>query len=133
MFVYVKYNEIDTGDTTLTFREVGTVVKVKKITKGFAVLTADELADINTCIDAQDSAIEVTQISKELFVEATKDSEAVKAIDAATGMRIRTKYSLDDELSMNYKANDSASKIEFLAFRQEQINIAKEQKAELGL
>jgi hypothetical protein len=34
---------------------------------------------------------------------------------------------------MNYKASDSASKIEFLEFRQEQINIAKEQKAELGL
>ena len=48
-------------------------------------------------------------------------------------MRIREKYSLDDELSMNYKADDSSSKIAFLDYRNEQIAICKEQKAELGL
>lgn len=133
MYVYVKYNEVVTDETTLTFNEVGTNVKVKKIAKGFAVLVADDLSDINTVIDAQDPAIQTSQISKELFVEATKESEAVKAINAAVGIRIRDKYSLDDELSMTYKADDSISKVEFLAFRQEQINIAKEQRAELGL
>ena len=48
-------------------------------------------------------------------------------------MRIREKYTLDDELSMVYKSAESISKVEFLAYRQEQVNIAKEQKAELGL
>ena len=133
MFVYVKYNEVNTGETTLTFNEIGTAVEVKKIQKGFSVLKSENLTDINTLIDAQDVAIEVSQISKELFVEAVKDSETVKAIDAAVGMRIREKYTLDDELSMAYKADDSISKVEFLAYRQEQVNIAKEQKAELGL
>jgi hypothetical protein len=133
MFIYLKYNDVDTGETTITFNEVGTTVEVKKIQKGFVVLKAENLADITAVIDAQDPAIEVSQISKELFVEATKDAEVVKAIDAAVGMRIREKYTLDDELSMAYKANDSISKVEFLAYRQEQVNIAKEQKAELGL
>ena len=133
MFVYVKFNEINTGATTLTFNEVGVKVEVKKIAKGYAVLKADNLADINEVIDAQDAQIEVSQISKELFVDATKDAEIVKAIDAAVGMRIRERYSLDDELSMNYKADDSSSKIAFLAYRDEQIAICKEQKAELGL
>ena len=133
MFVYVKYNDVDTGATTITFNEVGTTVEVKKIKKGFVVLKAENLADITAVIDAQDPAIEVSQISKELFVEATKESETVKAIDAAVGMRIRERYSLEDELSMNYKANDSSSKIAFLAYRDEQIAICKEQKAELGL
>lgn len=133
MFVYLKYNDVDTGETTITFNEVGTTVEVKKIQKGFVVLKAENLADITAVIDAQDPAIEVSQISKELFVEATKDAEIVKAIDAAVGMRIREKYTLDDELSMAYKADDSISKVEFLAYRQEQVNIAKEQKAELGL
>lgn len=132
MFKYIKYSEIDTGETTLTFNEVGTTVEVKKIKKGFVVLKAENLEDINAVIDAQDPQIEVSQISKELFVDSVKDAEIVKAIDAAVGMRIRAKYTLDDELSMAYKT-DSISKIEFLAFRQEQINIAKEQKAELGL
>lgn len=133
MFTYLKYNDVDTGETTITFNEVGTIVEVKKIQKGFVVLKAENLADITAVIDAQDPAIEVSQISKELFIEATKDAEIVKAIDAAVGMRIREKYTLDDELSMVYKADDSISKVEFLAFRQEQVNIAKEQKAELGL
>lgn len=133
MFTYLKYNDVDTGETTITFNEVGTTVEVKKIQKGFVVLKAENLADITAVIDAQDPAIEVSQISKELFVEATKDAEIVKAIDAAVGMRIREKYTLDDELSMAYKADDSISKVEFLAYRQEQVNIAKEQKAELGL
>lgn len=133
MFVYVKYNEVNTGETTLTFNEIGTAVEVKKIQKGFSVLKSENLTDINTLIDAQDVAIEVSQISKELFVEAVKDSETVKAIDAAVGMRIREKYTLDDELSMAYKADDSISKVEFLVYRQEQVNIAKEQKAEVGL
>ena len=133
MFVYVKYNEVNTGETTLTFNEIGTAVEVKKIQKGFSVLKSENLIDINTLIDAQDVAIEVSQISKELFVEAVKDSETVKAIDAAVGMRIREKYTLDDELSMAYKADDSISKVEFLVYRQEQVNIAKEQKAEVGL
>ena len=133
MFVYLKYNDVDTGETTITFNEVGTTVEVKKIKKGFVVLKAENLADITAVIDAQDPAIEVSQISKELFVEATKDAEIVKAIDASVGMRIREKYTLDDELSMAYKADDSIPKVEFLAFRQEQVNIAKEQKVELGL
>mgnify|MGYP000977433623 CR=1 FL=1 len=133
MFVYLKYNDVDTGETTITFNEVGTTVEVKKIQKGFVVLKAENLADITAVIDAQDPAIEVSQISKELFVEATKDAEIVKAIDAAVGMRIREKYTLDDELSMVYKSAESISKVEFLAYRQEQVNIAKEQKAELGL
>lgn len=133
MFAYLKYNDVDTGETTITFNEVGTIVEVKKIQKGFVVLKAENLIDITAVIDAQDPAIEVSQISKELFVEATKDAEIVKAIDAAVGMRIREKYTLDDELSMAYKADDSISKVEFLAYRQEQVNIAKEQKAELGL
>lgn len=133
MFIYVKYNEIDTGETTLTFKEVGTIVKVKRIAKGFIVLEAENTVDINTIIDAQDPAIEVSQISKELFVEATKESEVVKVINAGVGMRIRAKYSLDDELSMTYKADDSISKVEFLTFRENQINIAKAQRAELGL
>lgn len=133
MFAYLKYNDVDTGVTTITFNEVGAMVEVKKIQKGFVVLKAENLADITAVIDAQDPAIEVSQISKELFVEATKDAEIVKAIDAAVSMRIREKYTLDDELSMAYKADDSISKVEFLAFRQEQVNIAKEQKAELGL
>lgn len=133
MFIYVKYNEINTGETTLTFNEVGTVVEVKKIAKGFAVLKAENLSDINAIIDAQDSQIEVSQISKELFLDSVKDSEIVKAIDAAVSMRIREKYTLDDELSMNYKADDDAEKIAFLAFRTEQIQIGREQKAELGL
>lgn len=133
MFAYLKYNDVDTGVTTITFNEVGAMVEVKKIQKGFVVLKAENLADITAVIDAQDPAIEVSQISKELFVEATKDAEIVKAIDAAVGMRIREKYALDDELSMSYKADASISKVEFLAFRQEQVNIAKEQKAELGL
>ena len=133
MFAYLKYNDVDTGVTTITFNEVGAMVEVKKIQKGFVVLKAENLADITAVIDAQDPAIEVSQISKELFVEATKDAEIVKAIDAAVSMRIREKYTLDDELSMAYKADDPIPKVEFLAFRQEQVNIAKEQKAELGL
>lgn len=133
MFVYVKYNEVNTGETTLTFNEIGTAVEVKRIDKGYAVLKAENLTDINTLIDAQDTAIEVSQISKELFVDAVKDSEIVKAIDAAVGLRIREKYTLDDELSMAYKSETSNSKIAFLEFRQEQIKIAKEQKEELGL
>ena len=133
MFVYVKYNEVNTGETTLTFNEIGTAVEVKRIDKGYAVLKAENLTDINTLIDAQDTAIEVSQISKELFVDAVKDSEIVKAIDAAVGLRIREKYTLDDELSMAYKSETSNSKIAFLEFRAEQIAIAKEQKEELGL
>ena len=133
MFVYVKYNDVNTGETTITFNEVGTTVEVKKIAKGFAVLKAENLADITAVIDAQDPAIEVSQISKELFVDATKESEVVKVINAGVGMRIRAKYSLDDELSMTYKADDSISKVEFLTFRENQINIAKAQRAELGL
>lgn len=133
MFTYLKYNDVDTSETTITFNEVGTTVEVKKIQKGFVVLKAENLADITAVIDAQDPAIEVSQISKELFVEATKESETVKAIDAAVGMRIRTKYSLDDELSMAHKSAESSSKIAFMEFRAEQIAIAKEQKAELGL
>lgn len=131
--VYVKYNEINTGTTTLTFNEIGTAVEVKKIGKGFAVLKAENLTDINNLIDAQESEIQVSQISKELFAEAVKDSETIKAIDAAVGLRIREKYTLDDELSMNYKADDNAEKVQFLAFRQEQIQIGRDQKAELGL
>lgn len=133
MFVYVKYNDVDTGATTITFNEVGTTVEVKKIAKGFVVLKAENLAEINKVIDAQDPAIGVSQISKELFVDVTKESETVKAIDAAVGMRIRAKYSLDDELSMAYKSAESSSKIAFMEFRAEQIAIAKEQKEELGL
>jgi len=133
MFVYVKYNDVNTGETTITFNECSLDVEVKKIKKGFVVLKAENLTDITAVIDAQDPAIEVSQISKELFVEATKDAEIVKAIDASVGMRIREKYTLDDELSMAHKADDSISKVEFLAYRQEQVNIAKEQKAELGL
>lgn len=133
MFVYVKYNEVNTGETTLTFIEVGTTVEVKRLGKGFAVLKAENLSDINEVIDAQDSQIEVSQISKELFLDSVKDSEIVKAIDAAVGMRIREKYTLDDELSMNYKADDNAEKVQFLEFRQEQIQIGRDQKAELGL
>ena len=133
MNVYVKYSEINTGATTLTFNEVGVKVEVKRIAKGYAVLKADELVDINDVIDAQDSQIQVSQISKELFVAATKDAEIVKAIDNSVGMRIREVYSLDDELSMAYKADDSSTKIAFLAYRDEQIAICKEQKAELGL
>ena len=133
MFVYVKYHEINTGATTLTFNEFGVKVEVKKIAKGYAILKADNLADINEVIDAQDAQIEVSQISKELFVDATKDSETVKAIDAAVGMRIRAKYSLGDVLSMAYKSAESSSKIAFMEFRTEQIAIAKEQKEELGL
>lgn len=133
MFVYVKYNEVNTGETTLTFNEVGTVVEVKKIAKGFAVLKAENLSDINEVIDAQDSQIEVSQISKELFLDSVKDSETVKVIDAAVGLRIRERYTLDEELSMAYKPETSSSKIAFLEFRQEQIQIGREQKAELGL
>lgn len=133
MFVYVKYNEVNTGETTLTFIEVGTTVEVKRLGKGFAVLKAENLSDINEVIDAQDSQIEVSQISKELFLDSVKDSETIKAIDAAVGLRIRERYTLDEELSMAYKSETSSSKIAFLEFRQEQINIAKEQKAELGL
>lgn len=133
MFVYVKYNEVNTGETTLTFIEVGTTVEVKRLGKGFAVLKAENLSDINEVIDAQDSQIEVSQISKELFLDSVKDSETIKAIDAAVGLRIRERYTLDEELSMAYKPETSSSKIAFLEFRQEQINIAKEQKAELGL
>lgn len=133
MFVYIKYNNVNTGETTITFNEVGTTVEVKKIAKGFVVLKAENLADITAVIDAQDPAIEVSQISKELFVDATKESETVKAIDAAVGMRIRDKYSLDDELSMAYKSAESSSKIAFMEFRTEQIAIAKEQKEVLGL
>lgn len=133
MFVYVKYNEVNTGETTLTFIEVGTTVEVKRLGKGFAVLKAENLSDINEVIDAQDSQIEVSQISKELFLDSVKDSEIVKAIDAAVGMRIREKYTLDDELSMAYKADDNIEKIAFLNFRAEQIAIGRDQKAEIGL
>lgn len=133
MFIYVKYDEINTGETTISFNEVGVDVEVKKIAKGFAILKGENLESINNVIDAQDPLINVSQLTKELFVDATKDSETVKAIDAAVGLRIRAKYSLDDELSMAHKTNESASKVEFLAFRQEQIDIAKEQKAEIGL
>ena len=74
MFVYLKYNDVDTGETTITFNEVGTTVEVKKIQKGFVVLKAENLADITAVIDAQDPAIEVSQISKELFVASTNNS-----------------------------------------------------------
>ena len=68
-----------------------------------------------------------------LYTELAKDSEAVKAIDSATGARIRAKYSLEDELSMNYKANDNPEKIAFLEYREEQIELGRNQKKEMGL
>ena len=130
---YVKYTEVEKEDTTLAFNEMGVDVEVKKIAPGYAVLFADTVGAINTVIDAQSEEISVSIITKDLFVDATSNSQTVKAIESAVDMRIRDKYTLGDELSMNHKLETSASKIAYLAFRQEQIDICKEQKAELGL
>ena len=92
-----------------------------------------EQKNIDDCIDNQNPQISAVKISKEVFTELAKDSEAVKAIDFATGARIRAKYSLEDELSMSYKANDNPEKIAFLEYREEQIELGRNQKKEMGL
>lgn len=130
---YVKYTEINTGETTLTFNQIGTNVEVINISKGLVVLKGEQQKQIDDCIDNQNELIQASKISKEVFMELAKDSEIIKAIDAATGLRIRAKYSIDDELSMAYKADDNIEKIAFLNFRAEQIAIGRDQKAELGL
>lgn len=130
---YAKYSEINTGETTLTFNQLDTNVEVITISKGLVVLKSLEQKNIDDCIDNQNPQISAVKISKEVFTELAKDSEAVKAIDFATGVRIRAKYSLEDELSMNYKANDNPEKIAFLEYREEQIELGRNQKKEMGL
>lgn len=130
---YVKYTEINTGETTLTFNQIGTNVEVINISKGLVVLKGEQQKQIDDCIDNQNELIQASKISKEAFAELAKDSEIVKAIDDATGLRIRAKYSIGDELSMAYKADDNIEKIAFLNFRAEQIAIGRDQKAEIGL
>lgn len=130
---YVKYTEINTGETTLTFNQIGTNVEVINISKGLVVLKGEQQKQIDDCIDNQNELIQASKISKEAFSELAKDSEIIKAIDAATSLRIRAKYSIADELSMAYKADDNIEKIAFLNFRAEQIAIGRDQKAEIGL
>ena len=130
---YAKYSEINTGETTLTFNQLDTNVEVITISKGLVVLKSLEQKNIDDCIDNQNPQISAVKISKEVFTELAKDSEAVKAIDFAIGARIRAKYSLEDELSMNYKANDNPEKIAFLEYREEQIELGRNQKKEMGL
>ena len=130
---YAKYSEINMGETTLTFNQLDTNVEVITISKGLVVLKSLEQKNIDDCIDNQNPQISAVKISKEVFTELAKDSEAVKAIDFATGARIRAKYSLEDELSMNYKANDNPEKIAFLEYREEQIELGRNQKKEMGL
>ena len=130
---YAKYSEINTGETTLTFNQLDTNVEVITISKGLVVLKSLEQKNIDDCIDNQNPQISAVKISKEVFTELAKDSEAVKAIDFATGARIRAMYSLEDELSMNYKANDNPEKIAFLEYREEQIELGRNQKKEMGL
>lgn len=133
VYSYIKFTEIDNGETTLTFNEIGSKVEVKVLKKGFAVLKGDSQNDINELIDSQRSEISSTQIPKELFMAEIIDCEAIKAIDEATGLRIRNRYSINDELAMNYKDENHPEKIEFLRFRDEQIRISRDQKQELGL
>lgn len=130
---YAKYNEINTGETTLTFNQLDSNVEVITISKGLVVLKSLEQKNIDDCINNQNPQISAVKISKEVFTELAKDSEAVKAIDFATGARIRAKYRLEDELSMHYKANDNPEKIAFLQYRAEQIEKGRSQKEELGL
>ena len=129
---YAKYSEINTGETTLTFNQLDTNVEVITISKGLVVLKSLEQKNIDDCIDNQNPQISAVKISKEVFTELAKDSEAVKAIDFAIGARIRAKYSLGDELSMNYKANDNPEKIAFLEYREDQIELVRNQKEEMG-
>ena len=130
---YAKFSEVNNGETTLTFNQLNPDVEVKVVSKGLVVLKGEQQKQIDDCIDNQNELIQASKISKEAFAELAKDSEIVKAIDDATGLRIRAKYSIGDELSMAYKADDNIEKIAFLNFRAEQIAIGRDQKAELGL
>ena len=86
---YAKYSEINTGETTLTFNQLDTNVEVITISKGLVVLKSLEQKNIDDCIDNQNPQISAVKISKEVFTELAKDSEAAKAIEFATGARIR--------------------------------------------
>lgn len=132
-FEYVRYTEVNTGDSTLSFNEIGTEVDVKILKKGYAVLNADTKKAITELIGVQNPLIASTIIPKEEFIEAVEDSEAVVAINESVNLRIRAKYTLAEELSMAHEDNLSAKKIAFLQYREEQRQLGKEQKAELGI
>lgn len=132
MIEYVKFQEKKDQFTTFTFNQLNEKVKVNRIEKGYVTLVGTR-SDIVELIGMQDSVIEVHVVPKEQFLQEVKNCHLLKVIDDATSVRIREKYSLSDELSMNYKADDNPEKIAFLEYRAEQIQKGRSQKEELGL
>lgn len=132
MIEYVKFQEKKDQFTTFTFNQLNEKVKVNRIEKGYVTLVGTR-SDIIELIELQDSIIEVHIVPKEQFLEEVKNCHLLKVIDNATSERIREKYSLSDELSMNYKVEDNPEKIAFLQYRAEQIEKGRLQKAEIGL
>lgn len=130
---YFKFQEVQEEDTKVGFIEVGVDVEVIRIKNGYVVLKAPTAAKLQEVITAQDARINVQELTKQEFKDATADAQVIKAIDEAVDARIRQKYTLGEELSMYHKADTVQEKIDFLAYRQEQILIGREQKAELGL
>lgn len=132
MIEYVKFQEKKDQFTTFTFNQLNEKVKVNRIERGYVTLVGTR-SDIIELIELQDSIIEVHIVPKEQFLEEVKNCHLLKVINDATSARIREKYSLSDELSMNYKADDNPEKIAFLQYRAEQIEKGRLQKAEIGL
>lgn len=132
MIEYVKFQEKKDQFTTFTFNELNEKVKVNRIEKGYVTLVGTR-SDIDELIGLQDSVIEVHVVPKEQFLQEVKNCHLLKVIDDVTSARIRGKYSLADELSMNYKTDDNPEKIAFLQYRAEQIEKGRLQKKDLGL
>jgi len=130
--VYVKHKELKDEYTTISFVSSKESVKVNRIDTGYITLVGSKSA-VNELIAAQDARIEVVIISKEQFLEEMKDSHILRVIDEATGLRIRERYTVEQELSMLHKKSDDPEKIEYLAFREEQLEVGRAQKNELGL
>ncbi|QNK85967.1 hypothetical protein HOO31_04990 [Aliarcobacter cryaerophilus] len=129
---YIKYSDVKDEYTTITLVHIpGTEIKI--IDKGFAVISSELEENINTFIDSQDERLSITQIPKEVFLEAVKDCHLIKVIDEATGKRIRDKYTIEQELSMLHKEATDPRKIEYLEFRDIHLEIGRKQKEEIGL
>lgn len=131
MFKYLRFKEVVTSDTTISFRAIDDSVKVHHFDVKVVALEGDESA-IDVLIENQPKEIECKVITKDEFKDAVCDSAQINRIRTVVKERIASKYSIADEIAMAKRSNEDNKKVEYDLWVNECIQKGRELKAIFG-
>lgn len=132
MFKYVKFIEVKTEHTVLTFRGGDDTVKVNYFNVNAVSIVANNEDDIEVLVKNQALEIEVLYISQDEFKTLVANSLQLERIRDVVKEKIALKYDNSDEIAMDRKADDDVKKVAYKEYIQECLAYGYTLKAEIG-